>query len=280
MKEFNEAKADEYVEKYSAQVAQYREFDKEAIERGLDKLYEMLEVKRPLETVYKGSPVAAWSYICDLFKLEDRRFVSPYTTGIFDNNVVACAKFAQDEMNIDMSDIEWGMYEDFLTTGGVYPLDEVAVIVAMPCVVVRNTNHNLHNASGPAVVYPDGTKFYFLDGHSVPEWVEKPICEWDKEEVLKVSNADSRREILKLIGVNNLEKFFGSKIVDKLNLEVGGYYELIEIEAFGRGRKFLKMENASHKGLWHIEGVPNDCDTVRKSLAFRNGTDELPQVIT
>lgn len=280
MKKFSEEKATEYVELYSAQVAQYREFDKEAIDRGLDKLYKMIEVKRPKETVYKRSPIEAWGYICERFSLEDRRFVAPYMSGIFDNNVVASAKFAQDEMGIDMSDIEWGVYEDFLTTSGVYPLDDVAVLVAMPTKIVRNANHNLHNDKGPAVEYGDGVKLYFLDGHSVPAWVEKPICKWDREEVLKVSNADSRREILKLIGVDNLEKFFSSKVIDKLTLAVGGYYELIEIEAFGRGRRYLKMENASHKGLWHIEGVPNTCDSVLDALAFRNGTRELPQVIT
>lgn len=271
---------DEYVEKYCAQVAQYRDFDKKAIERGLDILYGLLEVKRPKETVYKRSPVEAWTYICDRFNLKDRRFVAPYLEGIFDNAMAACIDFSNEHENVDFSGPEFEIYKNFTTTSGIYPLDEVAVIIGMPTKVIQNAEHNLHNPTGPAVEYADGLKFYFLDGHSVPEWIEKPIAEWNKEEVLKVSNTDARREILKLLGVNNLEKFFDSKTLDKLTLEVGGYYELIEIEAFGRGRKFLKMENASHKGLWHIEGVPNDCNSVLDALKFRNGTDVLPLVIT
>jgi len=81
--------------------------------------------------------------------------------------------------------------------------------------------------------------------------------------------------------------------------EVDVDYEIVNLDLGDRVRPYLKMLNPSIGG-YHVEGVPPDCsrciperrdicpfrsqgkgcDTVRKALFFRNGTEELPEFLT
>ena len=87
----------------------------------------------------------------------------------------------------------------------------------------------------------------------------------------------------------NLERFtnlFGAVTVDEIQC-----YELIKLEAstqdiytaeeveFLSQQKYLKMRNPS-TGEYHIEGVHPNCQTVREALAWRNGTEVEPSIIT
>jgi hypothetical protein len=57
-------------------------------------------------------------------------------------------------------------------------------------------------------------------------------------------------------------------------------YELLILNmGDGRRRPYLKMKNPSIK-TWHIEGVAPEIKTVKEALAWRNGTDEAPEVLT
>ena len=122
----------------------------------------------------------------------------------------------------------------------------------------------LHCENGPSVEYSDGYSIYNLNGVSVPK--DLVMTAWDKLDsniILKETNVEIRREIVRKIGIEKVCKDLGATILDKI-----GNYELLNLNLGDRSRPYLKMLNPSI-GIYHIEGVPPDCDTVEKALNSR-----------
>jgi len=140
-------------------------------------------------------------------------------------------------------------------------------------------NKKLHNPNGCSVLYKDGTGLYSLNGVSVPKWlVEEKAEQIDVSKFARIKNAEVRREFIRKVGMERILQKVGGKLIDKSD---DGIYELYLINLGGETnyRPYLKMLNPSI-GIWHLEGVLTECDTVKKALAFRNGTKDEPIYIS
>lgn len=140
----------------------------------------------------------------------------------------------------------------------------------------REFAFHLHKDSGPSVVFRDGWKMWNLNGVRVPQEIsETPADRLDPRLILSERNAEVRREIVRKIGADRVVSELGVK-----KLETWGNYSLITLDlGDGRHRPYLKMLNPSI-GTWHIEGVRPDCRTIEAALTWRNGTQEIPVVLT
>jgi hypothetical protein len=125
----------------------------------------------------------------------------------------------------------------------------------------------LHRDGGPALVYPDGFGLWRLNGVSVPEWLAaKPADQIDPTEILRVPNAEVRREFVRKVGITRICEATKARVVSSC-----GLYELLELDlSDGRRRPFLRMQNPS-VDVVHIEGVHPSCRTVQEALNYRNG---------
>jgi hypothetical protein len=135
----------------------------------------------------------------------------------------------------------------------------------------------LHCEDGPAVCWPEGEDNYFyLNGVHVPrELVETPARELDPRTLLRERNAQVRREIVRKVGIERV-----CDALEARSLDQAGDYELLLLDLQdGRTRPFLKMKNPS-LGVYHIEGVAPECQTVAEALAWRNQSDVPPSVLT
>jgi hypothetical protein len=151
--------------------------------------------------------------------------------------------------------------------GLFYPLDEVCIISDRPATIFKNRN-GLHRDGGAALSYPDGWSIWALNGVRVPQEIaESPAEQIDPRLILKESNVEVRREIVRKIGVERMLWKLGSK-----KLDTDSTYELHEVP-IGDNRKAcaLKMLNPSVPELWHVEFVPPTVRTVQEALNFRNG---------
>lgn len=95
-------------------------------------------------------------------------------------------------------------------------------------------------------------------------------------------NISRRREFLHLVGIERCLPYLDQVILDTYH-----NYQLIEID-FANGmfanwqrtkRKYLKMQNPSVEGMFHIEGVDPRCNTVQQAINFRrygNLNNSLP----
>jgi len=170
---------------------------------------------------------------------------------------------------------QWDCYLKTSDFSLIYPFEDFCVISEKP-VNIKMKNMVLHNDKGAVVQYADGFSVYSLNGVRVPrELVETPAEKLDPQLVVKETNAEVRREIVRKIGVERICQKLGAKVLDKK-----GNYELLNLNlGENRIRPYLKMLNPS-VGTYHIEGVAPDIKTVEQALNWRNQTEETPLVIT
>jgi hypothetical protein len=150
------------------------------------------------------------------------------------------------------------------------------VVLALPRPAVRLYEGRLHGDGVPVARWEAGECICFLNDMLVSEEVAlKPARELDCRLILTERNAEVRREIVRKIGIERIITDLCAVCVD-----AEGNYELLLLDlGDSRSRPFLKMKNPSI-GVYHIEGVHPDCRTVREALAWRNGTETPPSVLT
>jgi hypothetical protein len=134
----------------------------------------------------------------------------------------------------------------------------------------------LHCDNGPALRYSDDFSIWALNGRIVPrKIVETPWDQLDARLILKERNAETRLEIVRKMGIERVCSKLNAKCIDQQ-----GEYELLLLNLAKDGeRPYLKMLNPS-TGTYHIEGVIPGLKTVKEALVWRNGTAEVPKVLT
>lgn len=159
--------------------------------------------------------------------------------------------------------------------GWWYPYENICFVSDRP-EQIHKKGVQLHNDSGPAVLYRDGYALWCLNGVDVGELiVTTPADQLDVNLILTTKNAEVRREIVRKIGIERVCDELKARVID-----TQGDYSLLLLDLQdGRKRPYLKMLNPSI-GTYHIEGVPPDCDTVEKAITWRNQTSEKPVILT
>ena len=148
---------------------------------------------------------------------------------------------------------------------------DFAMISEKPTSIVMK-NDLAHNLQGPAVEFMDGVKYYMAYGNFIPSWiVTTPIKDITKEKILNEKNVDHRRYLIERIGIEKyIDILGGANVLDVYESKIGGRYELLQIDINGEKCNYLKMINQT-EFVYHIEGVTNECETVKDAIMFRNG---------
>jgi hypothetical protein len=129
--------------------------------------------------------------------------------------------------------------------------------------LTKNAHNQCHADGRPAFCLPEES-LYFLNGIPMEEWMVMTHAESiPPKKILEVINADQRRELLRKVGIERFIASVGAKEVDRY-----GDYTLLSIDFNGGPRTYLKMLNPSI-GVWHVEGVSNECRTVAEALRWR-----------
>jgi hypothetical protein len=122
----------------------------------------------------------------------------------------------------------------------------------------------LHNESGPAVSWENGSKYYFLNGVKMEEkHVLTSPEKLNPKEILSEKNVDVRRELIRKIGIKRMLDVLPYRVLDKRDS-----YELLDIELSDqvKNSRYLKMVSPSI-GVFHLEGVEGS--TVQQALNWR-----------
>ena len=166
---------------------------------------------------------------------------------------------------------DFSLFEELLTHWKeahyylIFP--EIAFVSDFPKEIHRNTKNDLHANGRPALEYRDSYGLFRLNGVEVPEWaaLNKPE-DLVAKDVIAIKNTDSRREVMKKVGISRLFQDLEAK---KLNAK--DEYELYRVKL---GEDFegtyLKMINPS-TGEIHVEGIPDEIKTCSEALAWRIG---------
>lgn len=149
------------------------------------------------------------------------------------------------------------------------PFKKICLVCEKPT-ICKLKGTQIHCEDGPAIAYQDGFEIYALNGvHLSKEIVMTPANQLSCGLVLKETNADVRRELIRKIGITRIISELGAQELDSWK-----DYKLLLLDLKdGRHRPYLQMKNPSIEAV-HIEGVPPDIKTVKQALAWRNGLEE------
>ena len=131
---------------------------------------------------------------------------------------------------------------DALTCTFWIPLKGI-VLASKPHVELhRDHRGGLHNPTGPAWVWGDGTAIHALQGVRVPEWV--PTCTVASK-FLELENMEQRRVAFENFGWDRTVDDLDLEIVDEADPETGHLYKLPPFLADDTGDHLLIVKNSS-----------------------------------
>ena len=239
-------------------------------------------VDNPIDTIYLANiftyyPETKWEDVKDQNFQEFWKKISNNDTPEFCWTYFDCQFWASwfsfyDFIKVELgvkypNDDKYEIFKDCQKYGLVYPLENLCIVCQPPTVIKTNAAHQLHCENGPAISYNGKWELYALNGVVMKkEHVMTPAEKIDPVVVMKETNVEVRRELLRKVGIERMLTVLPNKMLDKR-----GNYELysITLSPTITDARYLKMTNPSI-GVFHLEGVAPGTDTVDKALAWRN----------
>lgn len=290
-----EAQKEVYRDKWIRIGLDTRKADREKAEAGVRQVYEANDKKMP-PVEWAESPVAAIDLIQKKYSsaTEKVEILNNFCYGQHDAGCLGFYDFFYHEVGLKKECEKMLPFIDMAKYCGWFLLyDQVVCFAERPIEInliandVKYRIHDelpeeaivrgaLHKDGAGAVVYRDGYTIWALNGVKVSQEIaETPWNELDPKLVTTTENAEVRRELVRKIGV---EKILSA--LDSETLDTEGDYELLLLQLDDdRKRPYLKMTNPS-LGIYHIEGIHPDITSVKEALKWRNGTEEVPTVLT
>jgi hypothetical protein len=202
-------------------------------------------------------------------------FIYPYLNTSFWAGYYGYYDFINKELGITFNkQKEWDLLMSLRDLSWIYPFEDICFISEKP-IKINMKDGRLHCDGGASVEYADGFKCWSLHGIKVPQYLsETPSEQLDISFFEKEKNADVRTEFVRKYGVERLLDL-GNKIDDwkKYNQE---WWNKSEYELWDLGKLFnlnhayhLKMKNQSVDGVFHVEAVGPECDTLPKAIQYR-----------
>lgn len=108
--------------------------------------------------------------------------------------------------------------------------DNAYLILAGKPAMSLDSAGNLHNTTGPAVVWPDGKKQWFVDGHVLNQCGEKIVMQPEnltKDEIFSISNEEERRIAIDRMGWHKYLTAIDAKIMDNRENWVDNTFEVL-----------------------------------------------------
>lgn len=248
--------------------------------KAIDFLYvDILEMEKPSEYIFLRSPMECQVEINKRAGNVKNEYYYE-SRGNWWNNWYWHYDFILNELlpNEKEGLVEYSKYLDFSKEfHKIYMFDNIVFISDFPESILINSDDDLHSVDSESIKYRDGYSLYSLNGITVPKEIAliKPE-DITRDDILKQTNADYRRELIRKLSATQLIEILDPKIIDS---NYG--YELLSLDlGDNRSRPFLKMNNPSIDAI-HIEGVLPTCRTVMDSIKFRNTLEEfeLPETL-
>lgn len=132
-------------------------------------------------------------------------------------------------MNIKAIDVI-ANYEIFHYTPLIMEFKNAYLIMGKKPVITLNADNNLHNESGQAVQWADGTGIWFFDGHHLAQQGEKIIMAPETltiEEIDKIDNEENRRVAIDRVGWGEYLEKTGAQVLDQRENWVDNTVEIL-----------------------------------------------------
>lgn len=230
---------------------------------------EVLQMETPAPVILVDSPYQANLEIkkrSGIPNNERMKCVYPYFDCQFWANWAAFYDYMEQEVGVKYDNKAYDILMKCINYGMVYPLKDICIVVQHPTILKKNSQ-GLHCENGPAVSYNGDNEIYALNGVVMKkEYVMTPASQIDPQDILKETNVEIRRELLRKVGIERIMDSLPHTLIEKRD-----NYELYSIDLSNdlKNCKYLKMVNPSI-GCFHLEGLDPTIRTIEEALKWRN----------
>ena len=159
------------------------------------------------------------------------------------------------------------------SAGWALPHKNICWVSERHNILRRDDRGRLHDASGPAVAFPDGWKIYAWHGIRVPAWCIEDQTKITKETILAEGNTEIRRAMCEIVGWPRALEMLGGKTIHTDEC-LGLPRKLIELDLKGERVRLLLMTNGTIENgerRQFVEGVPATINTCHEAVAWQCG---------
>ena len=264
------AKFPEYVSKWTTLGLTTKRRTLKDAKRDFTQFQTVILKKEPVEVILLDSPRQCNIEIKKQLKIADgekMQCIYPYYDCQYWAGWFSFYDFMEKELGIEYTvRKEYNVLISCQAYGMVYPLDTVCIVCQPPTIIKRNAS-GLHCEDGAALSYNGDNELYALNGVVMPkEYVMTSSNKLTSEVIMKETNVEIRRELIRKVGIERVMEQMPHKLLDKRD-----NYELYEIELTPeiKNAKYLKMKNPSIS-TFHLEGVAPEITTIKEALLWRN----------
>jgi hypothetical protein len=267
-----EALLDKTADAYIADLTVSREPDMGAINRWLDIVYGLYDMKRPARVEIAASPEAALKLASELTG-EKQAYMD--WCGVGDGGWVSFYDlFHQIGILTDEEATEIIALREFgKVAWDSVLLDECAIVIRRPLVLRLDDDGDLHSATGPCIEWADGEKDFSYHGTWVPERIVMAPKSFTKDEILAVTNTEERRALGEIAGWQWIADRLGATVVDKwYDRSRRLRYELL---SYGDGQKLLRKQSPELKNgkqPTYVEPVHENLKTAKAARKWQATT--------
>lgn len=166
------------------------------------------------------------------------------------------------------------------SAGPWWALERLAIVCERPLVLQIDARGWLHNESGPAIAYPDGSESWAWHGTWVPAEVLKNPDWITPESIARMPNIEIRRVMTERFGIERLVRDSGARL--KAEDPAGRLWETnwtVDGLGYPRPATFVEVENSTPEPdgtrKHYFIRVPPDMHTAKEAVAW---TFELGEV--
>lgn len=266
-----DALCDEIAAEYINDLSVSREPDMAVIQRWLEVVYKLYDLKVPARIEIALSPEAALKLASEL---TGEKHDSTDWCGTGDGGWVSHYDYFErigvltDEENADvraLRDFGRVAWDSVL-------LDECAIVIRRPVGLHVDQDGNLHRADGPCIEWADGEKDYAWHGTWVPERMIVDPRSYTSSDYRAITNTEQRRAISEINGWSWISDLLGASVADTwTDPATLLMYELLAFD----GGKLLRMRSPALKGgaqPTYIEPVHEDLRTARAARKWQATT--------
>ncbi len=154
----------------------------------------------------------------------------------------------------------------FEAAGIVFGFDGFAIVAGHPTILTRDPQSRLHNATGPALAFADGSKFYFWRGQRVGADVIEHTETITAEQIRAAPGEAARTVLIERMGS---ERFIKEFAATKVHEDETGILWRAELVAPLRGKELLAKGN--YAGLTEaerkaVEVLPDNGTVIRPGV--------------
>jgi len=198
---------------------------------------------------------------------KDSSFLSKSFFGSFECGWLSYYSYFQDVVGIKVNDALNYFITLASNTSLVYMHNDTVIFSRKPT-EIHLENNQLHNESGPAVLFADGFEVYSIRGNRVTEQIVMRPETLTVEQINEELNSDVQSIMLDRFGWERYIDESGSKIVDSRRNDIENTLEVLyETNKFG-----LRLVCTCPTGRVFVKGIPNTkqcrtCESAQNWLA-------------